>query len=117
MVHIAERDTQVGCVRRAPGEFVNTWSVEAFNDEACQPVEQGWGSHERHSPADGARHAEGTPASIYLKRPGANTRVRTWTPLAGPFHGFLVSHSESISIADYFTLGEPAAPRYRPTVH
>jgi homospermidine synthase len=49
-IHIAERDTQVGTARKAPDEFVNTWSVEAFVDEGCQPAELGWGSHERHFP-------------------------------------------------------------------
>jgi len=32
-------------------------------------------------------------------------------------HGFLITHGESISIADYLTLGDPAHPHYRPTVH
>ncbi len=117
VVHIAERDTQVGATRKAVGEFVNTWSVEAFVDESSQPAELGWGSHERSFPHDGARHEAGSMASIYLNRPGAGTRVRSWTPLAGPQHGFLVTHGESISIADYFTVGDPAHPAYRPTVN
>jgi len=116
-IHIAERDTQVSAAHKAPGEFVNTWSVEALVDEGCQPAELGWGSHERHFPADGARHAWGSKASIYLHRPGASTRVRTWTPLAGPIHGFLITHAEAISIADHLTVGDPDSPLYRPTVH
>ena len=117
VIHIAERDTQVGAQRKQADEFVNTWSVEAFIDEGTQPAELGWGSHERHFPADGARHANRAMAAIYLNRPGAGTRVRTWTPLAGPQLGFLVTHAESISIADLLTLGDPAHPPYRPTVH
>lgn len=117
VVHIAERDTQVGASRKRPGEFVNTWSVEAFVDEGCQPVELGWGSHERHFPVDGARHERGCGAAIYLNRPGAGTRVRSWTPLTGPMHGFLITHSESISIADYFSVGEGENAAYRPTVN
>jgi homospermidine synthase len=116
-IHIAERDTQVPAVRKAPGEFVNTWSVAAFVDEASQPAELGWGSHEKHFPADGLRHDSGTAASIYLNRAGASTRVRTWTPQTGPQHAFLITHSESISIADYLTIGEGPHPAYRPTVH
>ena len=42
-------------------------------------------------------------AAIYLTQPGAGTRVRSWTPTAQAQHGFLVTHNESISIADYFT--------------
>ncbi len=117
VIHIAERDTQVGRQRKAPGEFVNTWSVPAFVEESCQPAELGWGSHERRLPADGMRHDAGSRAAIYLNRPGASTRVRSWTPGAGPMHGFLITHGESISIADMLTLGDPGAPDYRPTVH
>ena len=58
-IHIAERDTQVAEPRKAPGEFVNTWSVEGFVGEGCQPAELGWGSHEKHFPEDGRRHAAG----------------------------------------------------------
>ncbi|MGM9488271.1 homospermidine synthase [Ideonella sp. YS5] len=117
-IHVAERDTQVGRSRKPAGSFFNTWSVEGFVDEACcQPAELGWGTHERHFPPDGARHEQGCLAAIYLRRPGASTRVRTWTPRSGAFHGFLVTHAESISIADHLTLGPRDRPLYRPTVH
>ena len=117
VIHIAERDTQRSEERKQPGEFVNTWSVDGFVDESLQPAELGWGTHERHFPADGARHDSGSRAAIWLRRCGAGTRVRTWTPLAGAFHGFLVTHAEAISIADHLTVGDPAAPAYRPTVY
>ena len=117
VIHVAERDSQMAEPRKAPGEFVNTWSVEGFVGEGCQPAELGWGSHERHFPADGRRHVKGCKAAIYLTRPGASTCVRTWTPLAGPIHGFLITHSESISLADYFSIGSGEKPEYRPTVH
>ena len=116
-IHIAERDTQISRDPKRPGEFVNTWSIDGFVSEGCQPAELGWGTHERHFPAQGMRHATGCGAAIYLNRPGAGTRVRTWTPKAGPIHGFLVTHNESISIADYLTLRDGDAVQYRPTVH
>ena len=77
----------------------------------------GWGTHEKGLPADGARHEFGCDAAIYLNRPGLVTRVRTWTPIEGPFHGFIITHNESISIADYFTLRDGNRIAYRPTVH
>ena len=52
-----------------------------------------------------------------MLQPGAGTRVRTWTPKAGPFHGFLITHGESISIPDYLTHREGDKVVYRPTVH
>jgi homospermidine synthase len=117
VVHIAERDTQVSNVPKEPGEFVNTWSVDGFVSEGSQPCELGWGSHERNFPRDGKRHDFGCMAAIYLTRPGAGTRVRTWTPRAGHFHGFCITHAEAISIADYYTVREGAQVVYRPTVH
>lgn len=116
-IHIAERDTQVAAHAKKRGEFVNTWSIDGFVGEGCQPAELGWGTHERHFPEDGRRHGFGCDSAIYLLRPGAATRVRTWTPGEGPFLGFLVTHNESISIADYYTLRDGAAVNYRPTVH
>ena len=117
VIHIAERDTQVSPVRKRVDEFVNTWSVDGFVSEGCQPCELGWGSHERHFPADGNRYDFGRGSSIFLSRPGAATRVRTWTPKAGHFHGFAITHGESISISDYLTVKENEAVTYRPTVH
>jgi homospermidine synthase len=117
VIHIAERDTQTTYLAKQPGEFVNTWSIDGFVGEGCQPAELGWGTHEKTLPADGRRHEFGCDAAIYLLRPGASTRVRTWTPMAGPLHGFLITHNEAISIADYYTIAEGGTVRYRPTVH
>jgi len=117
VIHIAERDTQVSRIPKRPGEFVNTWSIEGFYSEGTQPAELGWGSHERQFPQDGGRHSFGCDAAIYLNRPGAGTRIRSWTPLEGPYHGFLVTHGESISIADYLTVRDKDRVAYRPTVH
>ncbi len=117
VIHIAERDTQSAALPKRVGEFVNTWSIDGFVGEGCQPAELGWGSHERHWPADAERHAFGCAAAVFLRRPGASVRVRSWTPREGPYHGFLITHSEAISIADYFTLRDGEAVRYRPTVH
>lgn len=116
-IHIAERDTQSASRRKQRDQFVNTWSVAGFIAELLQPAELGWGCHEHHWPADGARHGFGCDAAIYLNRPGAATRVRSWTPLEGPYHGFLITHGESISIADHLTLRQDGAVVYRPTVH
>jgi homospermidine synthase len=117
VIHIAERDTQTASYAKQPGEFVNTWSIDGFAGEGCQPAELGWGTHEKTLPADGYRHEFGGGAAIYLMRPGAATRVRTWTPMAGPLHGFLITHNESISIADYYSVIEDGTVSYRPTVH
>jgi len=116
-IHIAERDTQRARNPKPQGVFVNTWSVEGFISEGLQPAELGWGTHETWMPDNGRTHESGCGAAIYLLQPGANTRVRSWTPTAQAQYGFLVTHNESISIADYFTVREGDAVAYRPTCH
>lgn len=117
-IHIAERDTQRAKTPKPQDVFVNTWSVEGFVSEGLQPAELGWGTHETWMPANGRTHQAGCGAAIYLLQPGANTRVRSWTPTAQAQYGFLVTHNESISIADYFTVRDGAGrAAYRPTCH
>jgi len=116
-IHIAERDTQRARTPKPMQTFVNTWSVEGFISEGLQPAELGWGTFEKWMPPNGKTHKEGCLAAIYMLQPGANTRVRSWTPTAQAQYGFLVTHNESISIADYFTVGDKAKPAYRPTCH
>ncbi len=116
-IHIAERDTQLASRPKQKGEFVNTWSIDGFVGEGCQPAELGWGTHETALPPDGRRNEFGCDAAIYLLRPGASTRVRSWTPLEGPYHGFLITHNEAISIADYYTVRDGDRVVYRPTAH
>lgn len=116
VIHIAERDTQTSSVPKTKDEFVNTWSIDGLFVEACMPAEMGWGTHEKEFPQDGIRHSFGCDSAICLNRPGYKTEVRSWAPLAGPYIGYIITHNESISIADYFTTRE-GGELYRPTVH
>ncbi len=116
-IHIAERDTQRAKQPKPMNAFVNTWSVEGFVSEGMQPAELGWGTHEKWMPANGRKHKTGCQAAIYMLQAGADTRVRSWTPTAQAQFGFLVTHNESISIADYFTLKQGRRTAYRPTCH
>ena len=115
-IHIAERDTQRATSEKPMGVFVNTWSVEGFVSEGNQPAELGWGTHERWIPEGAGRLGEDS-LGIYLLQPGGNTRVRSWTPTAQAQYGFLVTHNEAISIADFFTVREGGKVAYRPTCH
>ena len=117
VIHVSERDHQTSLVRKHNGEFVNTWSSEAFCGESLQPAELGWGTHERNWPHDGRDYGFGGGAAIYLDRPGVATRVRSWAPHEGSFHGWLISHGEAISIPDYLSVRENGKVIYRPTCH
>ncbi|HVW56089.1 MAG TPA: homospermidine synthase [Rhizobiaceae bacterium] len=117
-IHIAERDTQRTKKPKPMNVFWNTWSVEGFVAEGLQPAELGWGTHEKWLPKNAQKQKHGPKTAIYLEQPGANTRVRTWCPTPGPQYGFLVTHNESISIAEFFTLRDKKEKvSYRPTCH
>ncbi|MEP9372523.1 homospermidine synthase [Mesorhizobium sp. KR1-2] len=117
-IHIAERDTQLTKNPKPLNVFWNTWSVEGFISEGLQPAELGWGTHEKWLPENARGHQTGCGAGIYLEQPGANTRVRSWCPTPGAQYGFLVTHNESISIADFFTAhDEDGNVTHRPTCH
>jgi len=118
VIHIAERDTQTSMTPKRIGEFVNTWSIDGFFSESSQPSEMGWGTHEKELPHDGHEHDFGCGSAIYLDQPSFLTKARSWTPTAKSQHGWIVTHHESISIADYLTVkDEEGKVVYRPTVH
>ncbi|MBN3728041.1 saccharopine dehydrogenase NADP-binding domain-containing protein [Burkholderia sp. Ac-20379] len=122
VIQISERDTQRAAAPDAETAWVNTWSVDGFIAECRQDAEVGWGTHEAQLPPgarrfrkDGGVHA--APA-IRLATNGVDTRVRTWTPLHGAFDAHVLTHNESLSIADYLTLGDGnGRVDYRPTVY
>ncbi|MGE1172685.1 saccharopine dehydrogenase C-terminal domain-containing protein [Pseudomonas sp. BW7P1] len=109
VIQISERDTQFANVERSSGHFVCTWSVDGLITECLQPAEMGWGSHETQVP-------EGATLNGYalaLKEQGREIRVKSWSPNCLDFTGYLLTHNESLSIAEYLTLGDA----YRPTVY
>ncbi len=116
-VHVAERDTQISARPRPQGVFVNTWSVDGLLSEGYQPAELGWGTHEAHLPKNGHRFDHGAGYAIWIDRPGADTRVRSWCPNGGPQFGFLVTHNEALSISDYYTVWQGDTAAFRPTCH
>lgn len=116
-IHVAERDTQVTNSAKPMYEFRNTWSINSLIYEALQPAELTWGTHERHWPQDAFKYSKGSRCSIYLNRAGVNTKVRSWTPTYGAYHGFLITHAESISLGQYLTIEQNSIVTYKPTVH
>lgn len=117
VIHIAERDTQASPVPKKMGEFINTWSIDGFAAEGCQPAEMGWGTHEKKLPQDAREHDFGPKSAIYLERPGYATQVRSWTPTSEAQYAWIITHHESISISDYLTVTEGGKAVYRPTVY
>lgn len=117
VIHISERDTQVTSLPKKPNEFVNTWSVEGFYEEAIAPTEIGWGTHEQELPPDARLHHNGPRNQICLARFGMNTYVRSRVP-SSEIVGMVIRHGEAFSISEALTVhGEDGTPLYRPTVH
>jgi homospermidine synthase len=116
-IHIAERDTQVSARPKPPGVFVNTWSVDGLLSEGYQPAELGWGTHEKRLPPKGHAFDHGPGYAIWIDRPGAETRVRSWCPGVGPQYGLVITHNEALSIPDYYTVRDGGRAVYRPTCH
>lgn len=110
VIHIAERDTQIIDVPKEKGEFVNTWSCEGFWAEGRAPAEMGWGTHENKHP-EGGKSQGGT---AFLNAPGVSVLMKSWVPRGGQYNGFLVQHSESITISEYFTTKDG---KFRPSVY
>ena len=106
-IHIAERDTQ-RAARSQAARRVRQYLVGRRLRRRGPAALRARLGHAREGAAARAahRHDFGCDAAIYLTRPGAGTRVRSWTPTAQAQHGLMVTHNESISIADYFTLRE-----------
>ena len=116
-IHIAERDTQVSARPKPAGVFVNTWSVDGLLSEGYQPAELGWGTHEKSLPPQGHAFEHGPGYAIWIDRPGADTRVRSWCPDVGQQYGLVITHNEALSIPDYYTVWDGADALYRPTCH
>jgi homospermidine synthase len=115
-IHIAERDTQISNLPESATEFRNTWSVDGIISEGMQPSELAFGTHEKKLPLN-ASYCENDSNVIYLHQPGFVTRVRTWTPILGHFHGYLITHNESISLNHFLRVQDNNKIIYCPTVH
>lgn len=117
-IQISERDTQYASYPKERDTFYNTWSIDGFIAEGVfQPAELGWGVHESTLPDLAEKHSFGCDSAIYIGKPGVSVKVRGWTPDEGPYHGFMITHNESIGIADYFSQRDVSGNViYRPTV-
>lgn len=117
-IHCAEIDTQEPIKPRPADVFINTWSPKGFYEEATDPVQIGWGSHEQ--PIPGMIRWRGM---AFLPRRGMDVQVKTYLGMKQsatdkkilvPYwvDGRLIPHSENSTIPDYLTLGA-----YRPSMY
>jgi homospermidine synthase len=118
VIQVAERDTQKDDSHLEVGEFANTWSIHGFLSEVNQPAEFGWGSHEAALPIGAQLHDFGCLSSAYWPRLNrAPPTVQTWGPSGHAREAYLITHNESISIAEHMSLVFQGRVIYRPTVY
>jgi len=110
VIQIAERDTQIISSPKLKDEFTNSWSCEGFWAEGRAPSEMGYGTHEPAEPENGTVQGH----TAFLHQPGLTVLVKSWVPNGGPFNGFLVQHSEAVTLSKFL---ETADGKYRPTVY
>lgn len=113
VIQISERDTQVTTDSRRKDQFMCTWSVDGLITECLQPAELGWGTHERAIPKNSTVY----DYSLEMEEQGRCVHVKSWSPNYLDFTGYLLTHNESLSIAEYLSLNENNVISYRPTVY
>lgn len=116
-MHVAERDTQISAKPRGENEFVNTWSIDGFLEEASEFTGFSWGTHEQDLPEHLVRMREDNDRirAIELAKKGGAIAVKSWVP-SGKYHGYVIPHTEAFSLAEYFN--DTTEDKYsHPTVH
>ena len=135
VIHVSERDTQVGSIPRKTGEFLNTWSIPGFYEEGIAPVEIGWGTHEKYLPKGSHFHDQALESHwrqtagpnvkpsrgncIALSQPGMRSWARSYVPEdGGDFIGILMPHGECITMSDCLTTyDEDGNVEFRPSMY
>lgn len=118
-IHISERDNQRSAIGKKNNEYVNTWSIDGFLDEAFEPVGFAWGSHE-NAKIDGLikfKYETNNCFAVELNRKAFETKIYSWVPNSGSFSGYLIPHPEAYSIAELFRYQINKLKTYQPTVH
>ncbi len=116
VIQITEYDTQSLKRPKEEGEFVSSFSVPAFCEEANGQPELSWGTHERRQIPNFWYFSDEIYSQVYLKQRGRDTRVKSWTP-SGSMIARLIRHEEPFTIAEHLAIYRYNKLIYRPTVY
>jgi len=108
VIHCSEIDTQVAKNVTDDKVFVNTWSCIGLLEEGLEPVQVGWGTHEKKLPE--LAEIIG-PNSAAIKFPAYKKVHQSYVP-DELMEGVVIPHGEGVSLPRFLTL-----PDYCPTVH
>lgn len=112
VVQVAERDTQFSKISYDSETFVNTWSVDGFISEIKQYAELGTSEDLSNLKNYHAYKCSFGNLSVYLDKPGYQTKVKSWVPSCGNHEAYLVTHHEATSISNMLSYKNK-----RPTVY
>jgi homospermidine synthase len=98
-IHISERDTQKTNLQVTERSLKNTWSVKGLFDEAIDPVQVSWGTHERHVPTWFDQEYIDKYGQIFFPIRGMQMKLKSYEPIGGMLIGACIPHAESASLA------------------
>jgi len=108
VIHCSEIDTQIAKNIKDDNVFINTWSCIGLLEEGLEPVQMGWGTHEKNLPKHGLILGKNSAA---IKFPAYLKVHRSYVP-GEEIQGVLIPHGEGVTLPEFLTL-----PDYCPTVH
>jgi homospermidine synthase len=109
IVHCSEIDTQISkTYKEGDKTFVNTWSCIGLLEEGLEPVQLGWGTHEKTMPEKGELLA---PHMVGIKKPAYKKAHKSYVP-DGETVGVCIPHGEGITLTQNLSLED-----YSPTIH
>lgn len=99
-IHISEYDSQITNLKASDKVFYNTWSCIGYIEEASDPIQVGFGSHEILPPT-GVLYGD----QLLLPIRGMNAFAKSYEPMNGELIGRLISHSENNTLTKYLKYG------------
>jgi len=98
-IHISERDTQKTSLQVSEKRFINTWSVKGLYDEAIDPVQVSWGSHEKWNTGWIDRDMLTKYGQVFFPIRGMQMKLKSYEPVGGELIGVCIPHAESASLS------------------
>jgi homospermidine synthase len=108
VIHCSEIDNQIAHNIKDDSVFVNTWSVIGLLEEGLEPVQMGWGTHEKNLPKEAVVLA---PNSVAIRCPSYLKTHKSYVP-DQEIVGVVIPHGEAVTLPAFLTL-----PDYCPTMH
>lgn len=115
-VHCSENDTQIPKNKRKENEFMNTWGAYSFYGEGVDPVQLGYGTHEKKIRDSISPPKNSEQNQVFLPIRGVDLLFESYVPVQGGIiHGMVIPHGENDTIGRSLTLYKDGIPVYRPS--